>query len=201
MSKIQPSDTHSKSVQTISVIVPDNPFVSGELGAVKHCLAALDVVKLMEWWPGNPHSPHRDASKVTTIQRSLDWKRVVHIAAYLLQREILDVASTLDEIFRPIYEPRKHEPGREWPPRVPKVVGFEPSDYPTFSNILLHVNGAELVPAGGSTSLRAQNLVFNEKDKKLNFSVIDGQHRINGAFLAVKLLSKQVKTKTIGVTH
>ena len=36
----------------------------------------------------------------------------------------------------------------------------------------------------------AATLVFDEQDKHLNFSVIDGQHRINGAYLAVKILSE-----------
>jgi hypothetical protein len=77
--------------ESISVIVPRNPFVPPELQPKLPCLCALDVTKLMLWWPGTPHSPHRDAQKVRAIQRSLDWKRVAHIAAYLLQREIDDV--------------------------------------------------------------------------------------------------------------
>jgi len=32
------------------------------------------------------------------------------------------------------------------------------------------------------------NLVFDENDSRLNFSVIDGQHRVNGAYFAVCLL-------------
>src|SRR6266446_4708887 len=96
----------------------------------------------MEWWPGQPHTPHRDANKVRAIQRSLDWKRVAQIAAYLLQEEILEAPDQIDTCFRPIYEPKKSDPGRQWPPKVPRVVGFEPSQFPTFSNVLLHVNGA-----------------------------------------------------------
>jgi hypothetical protein len=69
------------SVQTISVIVPKNPFVPPGLSRVKHCLAALDVEKLMEWWPGTPHVPDKNPAKVREIQRSLDWKRVAQIAA------------------------------------------------------------------------------------------------------------------------
>jgi len=181
------------SIQKISVIVPRSPFVqSAKLRDVKHCLAALDVEKLMEWWPGEPHTPHRDADKVRAIQRSLDWKRVAQIAAYLLQEEIVDAPERLDEFFSKIYEPRKLEPGREWPPKVPQVVGYERSEYPTFSNVLLHVNGAEIEPIAGTTSGSdgAANLVFDESDKNLHFSVIDGQHRINGAYFAVRLLSK-----------
>jgi|SRR5258706_6435411 len=63
------------SIQTISVIVPANPFIGGAIRDVVHCLAALDAVKLMDWWPGTPHAPHRDADKVRAIQRSLDWKQ------------------------------------------------------------------------------------------------------------------------------
>ena len=172
-----------KSIQKISVIVPKNPFVQLKLQGVKHCLAALDVEKLMDWWPGQPHTPHRDPKKVRDIQRSLDWKRVAQIAAYLLQKEIVDAPNKLDKYFRKIYEPKKLEPGREWPPKVPKIIGFERSEYPTFSNVLLHVNGAKINPINGGTA----KLIFDEKSKDLHFSVIDGQHRINGAYLAMKI--------------
>ncbi|HYU45632.1 MAG TPA: hypothetical protein VEK84_05575, partial [Terriglobales bacterium] len=87
------------SVQHISVIVPKNPFVSADLQNKSHCLCALEVTKLMDWWPGTPHSPHRNAEKVKAIQRSLEWKRVAHIAAYLLQREISDVPAKLNKYF------------------------------------------------------------------------------------------------------
>ena len=119
--------TSNGSVQAISVIVPVNPFAPPNLRGVNHCLAALDVVKLMHWWPGQPHTPHRKPEKVRAIQRSLDWKRVAHIAAYLLQQEIVDAPDRLDKYFRGIYEPKRLEPGREWPPKVPKVIGFERS--------------------------------------------------------------------------
>jgi DGQHR domain-containing protein len=146
----------------------------------------------MEWWPGTPHTPHRNPEKVRAIQRSLDWKRVAQIAAYLLQREIIDVPDEINRYFRSIYEPKKSEPGREWPPRVPRVVGFERSEFPTFSNVLLHVNGANVKPVrGGVTTNGVAQLIFDEKDPELNFQVIDGQHRINGAFLAVKILGKE----------
>src|SRR5208283_5671493 len=92
----------AESIQTISVIVPANPFIP-KGGEVKHCLAALDVAKLMQWWPGTPHSPHRNAAKVRAIQRSLDWKRVAQIASYLLQDEIVRVPERIDEFFRDIY--------------------------------------------------------------------------------------------------
>jgi len=78
------------SIQSLSVIVPDNPFTPFEFKDKRHCLCAMDVAKLMEWWPGKPHAPHRKADKVKSIQRSLDWKRVTQIAAYLLQEEIID---------------------------------------------------------------------------------------------------------------
>ncbi|MCP6726512.1 MAG: DGQHR domain-containing protein [Patescibacteria group bacterium] len=174
------------SIQKISVIVPKNPFVQPELQGIKHCLAALNVEKLMEWWPGQPHTPHRDPKKVLEIQRSLDWKRVVQIASYLLQEEIIDAPNKLDKYFRKIYEPKKLEPGREWPPRVQKVVGFERSEYPTFSNVLLHVNGASIEPIKSRVGDTAK-LTFDEENKDLHFSVIDGQHRINGAYLAMKI--------------
>ncbi|MBI4326221.1 MAG: DGQHR domain-containing protein [Chloroflexi bacterium] len=178
------------SVRAISVIVPANPFVPSDLQNVRHCLAALNVEKLMQWWPGQPHTPHRNPNKVRAIQRSLDWKRVTQIAAYLLQREIVDSPDRLDSAFRDIYEPRSMEPGREWPPRVPRVVGFQRSEYPTFSNVLLHVNGAKVLPIP-KTSDGAAKLVFDEADPTLNFSVIDGQHRVNGAYFAVKILHEE----------
>jgi hypothetical protein len=184
------------SIQKISVIVPRNPFVrSPKLRNVQHCLAALDVEKLMEWWPGRPHTPHRDAKKVRAIQRSLDWKRVAQIGAYLLQQEIIDAPDRIDKFFRQIYEPKKLEPGREWPPRISKIIGFERSEYPTFSNVLLHVNGATVEPIEGGAD-GAANLVFNEADTDLHFSVIDGQHRINGAYFAVQLLRSQKSSAT-----
>jgi DGQHR domain-containing protein len=179
------------SVQTISVIVPTNPFIKSQAGEVKHCLAALNVEKLMEWWPGTPHTPHRKPEKVRAIQRSLDWKRVTQIAAYLLQREILDVPDKIALYFSDIYGAKAGEPGREWPPRLPKNAKFPRSEYPTFSNVLLHVNGAkvESAPSDSSDSEgEAANLVFDENDPGLNFSVIDGQHRINGAYFAVRIL-------------
>ena len=180
------------AIQTISVIVPANPFTPPG-GEVKHCLAALDVMKLMEWWPGTPHSPHRDADKVRAVQRSLDWKRVTQIAAYLLQREIVDVPRKVEQYFSHIYGAKAAEPGREWPPRVPKVAKFQRSAYPTFANVLLHVNGASVHEKADRTSsqLNAAILTFTEQDPKLNFSVIDGQHRINGAYLAVCILREE----------
>ncbi len=177
--------TNGKSIESISVIVPRNPFVPAELQQRRHCLCALDVTKLMLWWPGIPHSPHRDAQKVKAIQRSLDWKRVAHIAAYLLQREVAEVPAKLNKYFRDIYEPKKNEPGREWPPTIKGVITPIKSAFPTFSNVLLHVNGAEIIPAEeqGSGTLK-----FDPESTSLSFQVIDGQHRINGAYLAVKLL-------------
>jgi DGQHR domain-containing protein len=146
----------------------------------------------MEWWPGTPHTPHRDPEKVQSIQRALDWKRVAQIAAYLLQREIIDAPQKLDKYFSAIYEPTALEPGREWPPRVSKVVGYEPSEYPVFSSVLVHVNGARLHPLKDG----AAKLLFDEGAKKLNFSVVDGQHRINGAYFALCILrEKERKAK------
>lgn len=187
----------SDSIQTISVIVPKNPFLSEEYARRKHCLCALPVDKLMLWWPGTPHVPHRNADKVKAIQRSLDWKRVAQIAAYLLQREIVDVPEKIEEFFSEIYEPQKNEPGREWPPKINRVIGYERSEYRVFSNILVHINGADLLPQkinGKETG--AFDLTFDEEDKKLFLSVIDGQHRINGAFLALKLLQVEKPNAT-----
>jgi DGQHR domain-containing protein len=178
-------------IQTISVIVPENPFIRGKLQGVRPCLAALNVAKLMEWWPGKPHDPHRNASKVRTIQRSLDWKRVAQIAAYLLQKEIVDTADKLALYFNDFYGAKAGEPGREWPPKVPKVAKFQRSGYQTFSNVLLHVNGAKLDRNTTSPEPGVAKLVFDESDPALNFSVIDGQHRINGAYFAVCLLLEE----------
>jgi DGQHR domain-containing protein len=174
-------------MQKISVIVPENPFTPKEFEDKKICLCALDVEDLIKWWPGKPHNPHIYAEKVKSIQRSLDWKRVAQIAAYLLQEEIIDVPQKLDKYFKKIYEPKKYEPGREWPPRVNKVIGYEPSYYRVFSNILVHINGAKLKPKKIKREVGAADLIFDTNDPKLNFSVIDGQHRINGAYFAIKL--------------
>jgi len=175
-------------IQKLSVIVPDNPFAKEDLKSKRHCLSALNVDKLMEWWPGNPHSPHRSAKKVKAIQRSLDWKRVAQIASYLLQQEIIDTPEKINKYFSSIYEPRKNESGRQWPPKVNKVIGFQRSEFPTFSNVLIHVNGAQIKEIQVKDEVGAANLVFDETDKNLNFSVIDGQHRINGAYLALCIL-------------
>jgi DGQHR domain-containing protein len=179
------------SFHKISVIVPENPFIGGPLQEVRHCLAALNVLKLMDWWPGTPHFPHRKPEKVRAIQRSLDWKRVAQIAAYLLQREITDAPKKVEEYFSEIYGTVAGEPGREWPPQLPKIARFQRSGYPVFSNVLLHVNGATLVAEPGVPGGDVANLVFDEKDAELNFSVIDGQHRINGAYFAICLLREE----------
>lgn len=137
----------------------------------------------MLWWPGLPHQPNRDPEKVRSIQRSLDWKRVAEIAAYLLQEEIYDAPSVMDEVFSVIYEPRSLEPGREWPPKVKRSVAFEPSSFPFFSNVLIHVNGASLLPSGKDPG--AAELVIDPSDERFSLAVIDGQHRVNGAYLAL----------------
>lgn len=179
------------SMQYISVIVPENPFAPVHLQGKRNCLCALDVIDLMIWWPGTPHSPHRDAKKVKSIQRSLDWKRVAAIAAYLLQDEIRDAPERIDKYFKEIYEPKINEPGREWPPKINKVIGYQRSEFPTFSNILLHVTGAQIIDIDNVNASGAANLVFDASDPKLNFSVIDGQHRINGAYLAIRILREK----------
>lgn len=175
-------------VKKISVIVPENPFAQTQHGTSRHCLCALDVADLMRWWPGKPHVPKIYAAKVRAIQRSLDWKRVAQIASYLLQEEIHEVPDKLDECFRNIYEPKKNEPGREWPPRIGKSIGYEKSEYRVFSNILVHVNGAKLDEKKIGGKKGGGELKFNEDNPLLNFSVIDGQHRINGAYFALKIL-------------
>jgi len=177
-----------KKIERISVVVPKNPFSPKDLAQVHHCLCALDVEKLMEWWPGLPHTPNRDPKKVKAIQRSLDWKRVAQIAAYLLQEEIRDAGELLDEVFGPIYEPRENEPGREWPPTTRGTVKHAKSSFPFFSNILVHVNGAHYVEEGflPGTAL----LGLDPAAKGFYLTIIDGQHRINGAYFALKIRQK-----------
>jgi DGQHR domain-containing protein len=50
------------------------------------------------------------------------------------------------------------------------------------------VNGAEI--RRSPNEKRAATLVFSEEDSYLSFSVIDGQHRINGAFFALRILKE-----------
>lgn len=177
----------NSNIERISVVVPKNPFMPPDLKSVHHCLCALDVVKLMEWWPGLPHTPNRDLEKVKAIQRSLDWKRVAQIAAYLLQDEIEDTGDLLDEMFGPIYEPRKNEPGREWPPKIRGIIKYAPSSFPFFSNVLVHVNGVSFE----KTDIEgAVELGLNPTEKGFYLRVIDGQHRINGAYFALKIRQK-----------
>jgi len=173
-------------IESISVMVPENPFA--KQSEAKVCLCALDVEKLMLWWPGTPAFPNRNPAKVRSIQRSLDWKRVAHIAAYLLQKELKEAGEMIEKYFGEIYEPLKYEPGREWPPKVGAVISYQRSVYPSFSNVLLHVNGAQVVP--DPKEPQAAFLKFNPKDEKFSLSVIDGQHRINGAYLAVRIMQE-----------
>jgi len=177
-----------KFTESLSVIVPDNPFSPSELDPIHHCLCALDIDKLMDWWPGLPHRPDRDHLKIQSIQRSLDWKRVVQIAAYLLQEEIKDAPNILNEVFGPIYEPHKNEPGREWPPRIKGTIKPQRSSFPSFSNVLIHVNGGKLK----TKRIRgAADLLLNPKSRDFKLTVIDGQHRVNGGYLALCLLREK----------
>ncbi|MDO8933870.1 MAG: DGQHR domain-containing protein [Rhodocyclaceae bacterium] len=180
----------NKMIERISVVVPENPFTPPDLKAIHHCLCALDVEKLMEWWPGLPHKPHPDPKKVKAIQRSLDWKRVAQIGAYLLQEEIQDCGELLDEVFGPIYHPRKNDPGREWPPQIRGTVRFARSSFPFFTNVLVHVNGATFDPNPGL--LGTAEIGLNPSAKGFQLSVIDGQHRVNGAYFALMLRRKKV---------
>jgi len=171
----------------ISVIVPKNPFTPPDLENVRHCLCALDVEQLMEWWPGLPHKPHPDAKEVKAIQRSLDWKRVAQIAAYLLQEEIEDCGERLNEVFGPIYKPKKNDPGREWPPQIRGTIKYAKSSFPFFTNVLVHVNGAAF---HADSKLGTAKIGLDPSAKNFRLSVIDGQHRINGAYFALMLRRK-----------
>lgn len=183
----------TKKIERISVVVPVNPFMPSDLTAVHHCLCALDVEKLMEWWPGLPHTPSRDLNKVKAIQRSLDWKRVAQIAAYLLQEEIEDCGKRLDKVFGPIYEPRKNEPGREWPPPIRGTIKYAKSSFPFLSNILVHVNGVSYVE---DNLAGTADLGLDPRTKDFFLRVIDGQHRVNGAYFALSILrEKKPKAK------
>jgi DGQHR domain-containing protein len=178
----------NNKIDRISVVVPVNPFTPQELKNVHHCLCALDVEKLMEWWPGLPHKPHQNPKKVKAIQRSLDWKRVAQIGAYLLQEEIEDCGDLLDEIFGPIYHPKKNDPGREWPPQIRGTVKYARSSFPFFTNVLVHVNGATFHP--NKTPGGTAEIGLNPSAKAFQLTVIDGQHRVNGAYFALVLRRK-----------
>jgi DGQHR domain-containing protein len=175
-------------IHRISVVVPVNPFTPPELKKVHHCLCALDVEKLMEWWPGLPHKPHQNPKKVKAIQRSLDWKRVAQIGAYLLQEEIEDSGELLDEIFGPIYHPKKNDPGREWPPKIKGTVKYARSAFPFFSNVLVHINGAKFHPNKSVDG--AAEIGLDPSTNDFQLAVIDGQHRVNGAYFALMLRRK-----------
>lgn len=180
-----------KGIERLSAIVPKNPFSPKDLPDIHHCLCALNVDQLMEWWPGLPHKPNRDLDKVKAIQRSLDWKRVAQIAAYLLQEEIEECGELLDEVFGPIYEPRKNEPGREWPPQIRGTVKYAKSSFPFFSNVLIHVNGAAYVEKKVLGLDKVAELGLNPEAKNFNLRVIDGQHRVNGAYFALCIRRKK----------
>lgn len=178
-----------KKIERISVVVPENPFTPSDLKTVHHCLCALDVEKLMEWWPGVPHKPHPDPKKIKAIQRSLDWKRVAQIGAYLLQEEIQDCGKLLDEVFGPIYHPKKNDPGREWPPQIRGTVKYARSSFPFINNVLIHVNGATF---DSNTNLfgTTAEIGLNSSSKAFQLAVIDGQHRVNGAYFALMIRRK-----------
>lgn len=172
-------------------MVPQNPFMPDDLKRGKHhFLCAISVEKLMEWWPGLPHVAEPDLEKVKAIQRSLDWKRVAQIAAYLLQEEIQNVGEKLEEVFGEIYDPRKNDPGREWPPRIRGSVKFAKSSFPFFSNVLVHVNGATYREDKSTAEGTTAELELDPSNKEFNLTVIDGQHRVNGAYLALTLLRR-----------
>jgi DGQHR domain-containing protein len=179
--------SQKKEIDRISVVVPKNPFTPRDLGDVRHCLCALDVERLMEWWPGIPHQPHRDAKKVKAIQRSLDWKRVAQIAAYLLQSEIPDAGEALSEVFDPIYEPRKNDPGRQWPPPIRGTIKSAKSSFPFCTNVLIHVNGATFVE---KDLFGTAEIGLDPRAENFQLSVIDGQHRVNGAYFALMIRKK-----------
>ena len=82
----------------------------------------------------------------------------------------------LINIFPKIYNPKKNDPGREWPPRISRVIQSHPSEYPTFSNVLIHVNGARIDKIKLKDGREIAQLIFDHKDKNFNLSVIDGQH-------------------------
>ena len=75
-----------------------------------------------------------------------------------------------------------------------EIVGFEPSEYRSFSNILVHINGARITEDNTPEGIATLN--FDSKSKELNFTVIDGQHRINGAYLALMILRETSKNTT-----
>ena len=86
----------------ISVIVPRNPFIRPGLSNINHCLAVIDVVKLMDWWPGRPHLPHRNPDKVQAIQRSPDVHfKFVHIFGRPFQRGRSVMAASVADSRRP----------------------------------------------------------------------------------------------------
>lgn len=174
-----------KLPERISVIVPKNPFLPKEFQENHQFLCAIEVDELMDLWPGTPHYPNPNPEKVKAIQRSLDWKRVAHIAAYLLQEEILEASQKLEKYFSPIYKPKQKEYGRTWPPKVGNVIGYQPSEFPIFSNVLLHVNGGTIKKDIVEKELGY--FEYHKGDPKLLLSVIDGQHRINGAYFALCL--------------
>ena len=174
-----------KPLDRISVIVPKNPFLPKEFQEGHQCLCTIDIEELMDLWPGTPHFPNPNPEKVKAIQRSLDWKRVAHIASYLLQEEILDATEKLEKYFNPIYQPKQHEKGRTWPPKINRIISFQQSEFPMFPNVLLHVNGGQIKP--DETEPQRGIFEYRKGDKGLIFSVIDGQHRINGAYFAICL--------------
>ena len=95
----------------------------------------------MEWWLAIPHG--MALIRFASIQRSLDWKRVAKIVAYLFfQKEIVDTRSSLISTFE-IFTSLKTRGARKRIP-VASTLVFK-AVTPTFSNVLLHVNGASVI--------------------------------------------------------
>jgi hypothetical protein len=66
---------------------------------------------------------------------------------------------------------------------INRTTNAEPSVSPFLSNILVHVNGAELKDRTSSSGI----LEINSEKSGFEFTVIDGQHRVNGAYLALMI--------------
>lgn len=69
-----------------------------------------------------------------------------------MQEEIEDSGELLDEIFGPIYHPKKNDPGREWPPKIRGTVKYARSSTPVRSAFhfnFIQLGEAKVGPYGG----------------------------------------------------
>ncbi|PCH53443.1 MAG: hypothetical protein COC22_02740, partial [Flavobacteriaceae bacterium] len=71
---------------------------------------------------------------------------------------------------------------------VKGTVKFAPSTFPIITNVLVHINGAKLTLKDLVTTA---DIGIDSAAKGFQLAVIDGQHRVNGAYFALMIKKQQ----------